>query len=48
MGENGYGHPVAATLDDLVHAGSTVWRTDQHGTITVTFRDGAPVVTSDR
>ena len=32
VGENDYGHPVPATLDHLVHAGSTVWRTDEHGT----------------
>jgi competence protein ComEC len=48
VGENGYGHPVPATLDHLVHAGSSVWRTDQHGTITVTFSDGEPVVTAER
>ena len=48
VGENDYGHPVPATLDHLVHAGSTVWRTDEHGTITVSFDDGAPVVSADR
>jgi competence protein ComEC len=48
VGENDYGHPVPETLDHLVHAGSTVWRTDEHGTITVTFDDGVPVVTTAR
>jgi len=48
VGENGYGHPVPATMDHLVHAGSAVWRTDQHGTIAVTFDGGAPVVTPSR
>ena len=44
VGENTYGHPTAFTLDALAAAGSTVWRTDQHGTVTVTFEDGVPVV----
>ena len=48
VGDNDYGHPVPATLDHLVHAGSTVWRTDQHGTITVSFDDGVPVVSAER
>ncbi len=48
VGENDYGHPVPATLDHLVHAGSTVWRTDERGTITVTFQGGVPVVTTQR
>jgi competence protein ComEC len=48
VGENDYGHPVPATLDHLAHAGSTVFRTDERGTITVAFRDGIPVVTTER
>ncbi|MGZ8582249.1 MAG: ComEC/Rec2 family competence protein [Actinomycetota bacterium] len=48
VGENTYGHPVPTTLDALGESGSTVWRTDEHGTITVTFDDGVPVVTSER
>ncbi|MDH5314122.1 MAG: ComEC/Rec2 family competence protein [Actinomycetota bacterium] len=48
VGENTYGHPVATTLGSLADAGSTVWRTDEHGTITVTFDQGVPVVTSER
>jgi beta-lactamase superfamily II metal-dependent hydrolase len=39
---------VPATLDHLDHAGSTVWRTDERGTITVTFEAGVPFVTTER
>jgi competence protein ComEC len=49
VGPNRYGHPVPATLDAIAATGAQVWRTDQHGTVTVTFDDGgAPVVRSDR
>lgn len=48
VGENTYGHPVPTTLDALAEAGSTVWRTDEHGTVTVTFESGVPVVSGDR
>ena len=48
VGENTYGHPVPSTLDALTEAGSQVWRTDEHGTITVTFEEGVPVVASER
>jgi competence protein ComEC len=48
VGENDYGHPVPATLASIAATGAQVWRTDQHGTITVTFADGVPVVTPDR
>ena len=48
VGENTYGHPVPSTLDALTEAGSQVWRTDKHGTITVTFEEGVPVVASER
>ncbi|MGZ8631950.1 MAG: DNA internalization-related competence protein ComEC/Rec2 [Actinomycetota bacterium] len=48
VGENTYGHPTPFTLDALTEAGSAIWRTDQHGTITVTFDDGVPVVTGER
>jgi DNA internalization-related competence protein ComEC/Rec2 len=48
VGENDYGHPVPDTLDHLAHAGSTVFRTDERGTIEVTFREGVPVVTTER
>ncbi len=45
VGENTYGHPVPSTLDALVASGSTVWRTDLRGTVTVTFDRGSPTVT---
>jgi beta-lactamase superfamily II metal-dependent hydrolase len=41
-------HPTAFTLDALSAAGSSVWRTDEHGTVTVTFEDGVPVVSGER
>ncbi|HEX6843929.1 MAG TPA: ComEC/Rec2 family competence protein, partial [Actinomycetota bacterium] len=48
VGENGYGHPVPETLAALEAAGSAIYRTDLRGTVTVTFRDGAPIVTTER
>jgi competence protein ComEC len=48
VGENTYGHPTDFTLDALADAGSAVWRTDEHGTITVTFEGGSPVITGER
>ena len=48
VGENTYGHPTAFTLDALSGAGSSVWRTDEHGTVTVTFEAGVPVVSGER
>jgi competence protein ComEC len=44
VGENDYGHPTASALDALTDSGAEVWRTDQHGTITVTFHDGVPSI----
>jgi competence protein ComEC len=49
VGENDYGHPVPATLAAIAATGAAVWRTDQHGTITVTFDEaGTPIVVGDR
>jgi competence protein ComEC len=48
VGENTYGHPVPSTLEALEAAGSTVYRTDLHGTVTVSFDGGRPVVTTDK
>ncbi len=48
VGPNDYGHPVPATLEAVAATGAQVWRTDQHGTITVTFGPQGPVVASDR
>jgi len=33
---NSYGHPTESTLDRLAAAGAEVYRTDQHGTVTIT------------
>jgi competence protein ComEC len=48
VGENSYGHPVPSTLAEVEATGAEVWRTDQHGTVTVTFEAGAPVVSGVR
>lgn len=48
VGENDYGHPTAFALDALAAAGSQVWRTDRHGTITVLFSGPTPTVESER
>jgi beta-lactamase superfamily II metal-dependent hydrolase len=32
----------------LTAAGAQIWRTDEHGTITVTFQGQGPVVTPER
>jgi competence protein ComEC len=48
VGENSYGHPVPTTMTALTDARSDVWRTDEHGTITVTFHDGVPTVRAER
>jgi competence protein ComEC len=48
VGPNDYGHPVPATLDAIAETGAAVWRTDQHGRITVTFQAGVPTVVAER
>jgi competence protein ComEC len=48
VGENDYGHPVPATLEAITETGADIWRTDQHGTITVTFDSAGPVVVAER
>jgi competence protein ComEC len=48
VGENTYGHPVLSTLAAIEATGAQVWRTDQHGTMTVTFEAGTPVVSGSR
>jgi competence protein ComEC len=48
VGENDYGHPTAFTLDALWASGTQVWRTDHHGTITVSFVGLTPTVESER
>jgi beta-lactamase superfamily II metal-dependent hydrolase len=39
---------VPQTLDWIHEAGSEIWRTDERGTITVTFEGPNPLVTSAR
>jgi competence protein ComEC len=46
VGENGYGHPVPSTLAAIRDTGASVWRTDLHGTVTVTFSGGRVEVRS--
>jgi competence protein ComEC len=48
VGENDYGHPVPEVLREISAAGSEVWRTDRHGTVTITFDEAGVVVTADR
>ena len=48
VGENTYGHPVPATLEAIAATGAQVWRTDEHGTVTITFQAGQPVVSGER
>ena len=43
-----YGHPVPATLEAIAATGAQVWRTDEHGTVTITFQAGQPVVLAER
>ncbi|MEX2275129.1 MAG: ComEC/Rec2 family competence protein [Actinomycetota bacterium] len=43
VGENSYGHPVPSTLDAIEATGAQVWRTDEHGDITVTLGGQGPV-----
>jgi competence protein ComEC len=45
---NPYGHPDPAVLEELAATGTDVWRTDQHGDVTVTFEGQGIVVRSDR
>jgi competence protein ComEC len=42
---NPYGHPDPNALAELDGVGAQIWRTDQHGTITIAFTDHGPVVT---
>ena len=38
--DNSYGHPHAETLERLENVGSLIYRTDEGGAVTVTYRDG--------
>ena len=46
VGPNTYGHPVPEILDWIRATGALVLRTDQAGTVTVTFQGGGVVVES--
>jgi competence protein ComEC len=46
VGPNPYGHPVPEILDWIAATGAEVLRTDEHGTITVSFHDGLVSVDS--
>jgi beta-lactamase superfamily II metal-dependent hydrolase len=42
------GHPTANALAELDGVGAQVWRTDRHGTITISFAGRGSVVASER
>ena len=42
VGKNSYGHPTAATLATLTKYKADIWRTDEKGTVIVTY-DGAKI-----
>jgi competence protein ComEC len=45
---NPYGHPNPTAMAEIAVTGADVWRTDQHGTVTVTWVAGVPVATGER
>ena len=45
---NPYGHPNPDALAELDGVGAQIWRTDQRGTITISFTGQGPVVASER
>ncbi len=48
VGPNAYGHPSFEALNEYEQAKADVWRTDQHGTVTVTVQaDGRYTVTPE-
>ena len=47
VGPNTYGHPAPSTLAALERAGVTTYRTDRHGTVTLTVDGGAMRVTTE-
>jgi competence protein ComEC len=48
VGENSYGHPVPSTLAAIAATGAAVYRTDRRGTVTITFEQGEPQVSTER
>lgn len=48
VGHNSYGHPHEQVLERLTDAGSEIYRTDQHGTVTISISgDGASINEED-
>jgi competence protein ComEC len=46
---NPYGHPNPTALAEAEVTGAEIWRTDEHGTLTITWgADGDPSVTGER
>jgi competence protein ComEC len=46
---NPYGHPNPVALEEAAATGAAIWRTDEHGTVTITWDDaGDPIVSSER
>ena len=46
---NPYGHPDPTALGEAEVTGAEIWRTDEHGTLTITWDDeGGPVVSPER
>jgi competence protein ComEC len=48
VGPNTYGHPAPSTLNALEKAGVETYRTDRHGTVTLTIDQGAMRVATER
>jgi competence protein ComEC len=48
VGVNTYGHPAPATLAALERAGVRVYRTDRHGTVTLSVEGGGMHVTTEQ
>ncbi|HEV2875189.1 MAG TPA: MBL fold metallo-hydrolase, partial [Thermoleophilaceae bacterium] len=48
VGPNTYGHPAPSTLNALDHAGVETYRTDRHGTVTLTIDSGEMRVDTER
>jgi competence protein ComEC len=46
---NPYGHPDPAALAEVAVTGADIWRTDEHGTLTITWDErGDPLVSGER
>ena len=48
VGPNTYGHPAPSTLDALERAGVETYRTDRHGTVTLTIDKGEMRIDTER